>query len=586
MSGTPRLGLIGRETAETLLEQACAGHSGAVARLARSVVRTLHGRQVGIPPAMAVELATLLALPGRELPRESPWYDVVARIDRELRVALPGRSQVSTHGHRAAVLLAAHPGYSLFRLALPLLRRCTAGLGHTLLFCDEPLPDTDGAQRLRDYQHALASHVKREIEDPATSGFWRDCAWNLARLDREAVSGKRPVLHLPYQDPIATTLSHRLTPLPLPEVKREPKSSMSRPGARLRATQARREGGINGIYVTRRAEEMGQVLFSEFLQHEMLRADRLLNTGYLVHRREPKRRRMRHMFLATVVPAVAGTRVHLDFIKTCWLEAVARMVHQLVLNGLGRSEVRFIEGDRFGRCRQRHLGMNENESSRWADAPDFAAFRRQLLTGGGWGSFLFDSHQPFAAVPAPELGRAMGNPTGFSNWLARLWLSQRDQGAAFDAGARSIGPPGPGVSPAEHSSTDRPRNGRSLSGAASSGRHGGPPTGPPTGPSRLDLSLYAAAHVLVFLPLSWREHPDISWQAALARALGFAGHPRRRLSICWVPDRLDEPTGWIYQARGEGLVLGARKEGFDPRGLAGQLVGAWLHQWRTEVARG
>lgn len=381
-------------------------------RVAQAITHEWHGRHLGIFPPEALALAAALFFPAEVGRLAAPWTAVFAALDR---VARPGLDvpvgDADQQAARGLLPAARQPALVLNRLAAPLWRRAQEQVGAVYLACDdETLPKPDAAA-LEQHRGALNAAVAALVAGAEAQTWLEETLWLLAREDspREplAVAGAR-------LDPLGLRLLHDLvTALPEPPPLRlTNKAELRRAQRRVRD---RAEEGYAGIHLTRRLEEVGNVLFSEFMQHRMVAADRLMNSGYLAYQRTPKRDPVRRTRLTALLPTAALAAEQAAFLKVCWLEAVMRCSFQALADDRLTTAMKFgffdvHSGVVAHRCELQDLAVGDGRTLPWP------AFRDLFLRRLGWPAFLFDSR--FSdPTPAPLADEALlDGPRGGQTW--------------------------------------------------------------------------------------------------------------------------------------------------------------------------
>lgn len=515
-----RIELVAPAVWRTAAEQAMHGLPSTASNALVNTLNLAHNRHVGLPVALARDLVALLFnLP---VAQSNPWLSVKQRLQAEVQ----GEAR---HG-AFPILLMAHRAFVISRLALPLIAAASQRLGVSALHREaEDEGDFGDALYEVHSKNMAEALVELSAEQGAQwSSFFQRQATTLAGLARRD-AGLTAAL-LPTPDRFAYDLWQTLdVEATLPRHKAAATRQMNTT-AQHREVRKRREGGINGVYLTRRPEDLDHILFSEFLNHRAVLAERLVNGGFLAYRRHPRREKLRHALVTAMVPP--GLSLHdpkLAFLKVCWLHAMGRFAWLLHRAQLSASEFRLIEGNAAGQVHVRAAVLADMPDVISANADAMSSdFLRIFATALGWTPHLFETRPRFANLDQDARG---------DHWLAQVW----------------------------HAQTEHP------AWARQSGKQG----------TRWDLSQYSYVHVSLLLPQSMRKD-EAYHAAALARSLGFARHDHAYVSCLWVPDDWDAP--WSYEAGAQVFELSLQDRTREQ--FASQIVQRWLHQWMGEMSRG
>ncbi|MCK4761300.1 MAG: hypothetical protein KAW12_03810 [Candidatus Aminicenantes bacterium] len=593
-------GALVDEVLEKLPEKMCAAVC--------AVISTMHNRHVGITPGLAAEFVLLMEDPQAARRRQGPWQKVIERLKNE---ALPDRGQAektaSEQWSYFAVLPGTVPPYSIMRLCLPIVEEACRRLGKCYLFYQEEAIDDDefpagtasnpqsgkqtkrlkktkqtplrggafrgagtaGANRLgaphprrrqentisleeyRDYSVALAAEIENTAADNSDSRkiSWKERALTLSGYSLRPGLWRTAGQGLPETDPAAAALLLRLQPDIDPGRRRLP---TVRPlSARLehREVPRSREGGIGGIRITRRPEDIEDILMSEFIHPREILLDRMINSGYLALKRQPKREKLRDVLLVGLMPAAVQPGLSADFIKACWFDFIARFGHTLQRSRLFRSEFRWLEGDAFGRISSSRFLLQDlhlQDRQQPTDSPANALYRHRFLVALGWLPHYLDTRRSFEALPGPP-------PTTVKKWAFAAWKAQEDNPnwALYEAQRHIFS-----ASPVRH----------------------------------LEVKEFAFVHLMLFLPARRGQRDRLSYAAEIGRlysgfGLGAANTPGRGISITRVPEEVAASRQWTFEARGirEPLLFPRPEPRFTGGKIAGRLEGAWRQQLVKEI---
>jgi hypothetical protein len=517
----------------------------------------MHNRHIGITPQLAVELAPLIIDAYASRQGRSAWHDVLKRLQQETSDPL----------FSFGVMLSTIPAYSVIRLAMPILEVACQRIHSCLLFCQDNIENDVTIETYNKYSRDLENEIKlmaRNKED-SLQLFWADRALTLAALSRR---GNFPGTHasgLPETDPLALGLLLRLNPQ---LSQTPPLSSHSRQltdPLKHREASRLKEGGFSGIQVTRRPEDMEDILLSEFVNPPVVLADRLVNNGFLSLRRQTRREQLRDVLITGMMPLELKPKLGADFIKACWFDFIRRFGYMLAQSGRKRSEFRWLEGNQAGQVRSCYFLLQ--------DLPDLAgplkghydsSFRREFLMALGWLPQYLDTRYRFQPVPQ-YTARPGHQPTKeekevkpglefAKRWAFSVWRSQEENLQWM------IHEP------------DKPN-----------------PIG--SREKRLNVDGFAAVHLMLFLPAEIRERGKGASAAArlgsLYSGFGLGNIPGRNVSITWVPKQITISKEWAFDCRGKGESQTFFRE--KPAGkssshlIAGRLEEVWRNQLIKEL---
>ena len=548
MNGGFSIRLAGPALWEREMARALADLDPAEQRYALGIVSTLHGRHFGISSRLAASLARVLVSP--RLPAQGVWGAVGGCLMRHWNPESQGQLNRMGISPGQGLFLAANPVYTVLHLAGPLIDLACRKIGRSILFCRDPVRPPLSCETYSRYQDELDQAVDELAAGEQMAGFWLNVAGGMAAFSR--LGGKPTSGSLPSVDPTAQALLLRLQtrpPAPAPDLnhRKRADSPLSH-----RPTRDRHEGGLAGIQLSRRPEDIHNLLLSEFLNPKPLLADRLVNTGFLVHQRKPKLEKRRDVFMAAVLPPETCSELTVDFLKACWFEAVVHLSLLLRRYGFDRSEFRWIEGNPLGN-RTDHGFLLEDlpPIPPGFAAADAAGFRWRFLRALGWlPGFLDRRPCNGPVVMAPD---AISPQAGFSretvlDWVAWAWKGQR-----------------------EH--VPLPRGAGGFASETSE-----------SGVDRLPWTQFSCLHLMVFLPSPAESGAPVPHLDGLRHRLGLARDAGFQLSITWLPRRLHGRGSWGYQAEGRNRW---RLFDNDPptseKSLAEGLIQPWFHQWTKEI---
>jgi len=553
--------LVSPEIWQQVIEESFSNIQSRTRAVAHSVLRTLHNRHVGITPRLAAELAPLL-IPGSSFKeRNNTWSGVLKRLRRE----------TSEPRYSFGIMLSTVPSYSVLRLAMPILEQACRRVGLCFLFCQDSV---ENGVSLEDYNR-YAEDLSREIKAMSMGGeelspvFWKDRAMTLAAYSRRGGIGESFTNNLPETNPMALSLLTRLNPVlsktpPLPRYTRRLTDPLQH-----REENRIREGGFSGIHITRRPEEVGDILLSEFVNPPAVFTDRLINTGFLALRRQTRREQLRDVLLAGIMPARVTGKLSRDFIKGCWFDFIRRFGSLLAQSNRKRSEFRWLEGNSLNRVRECFFLLQDlpEEETISTGKREFA-FSKEFLLGSGWLPQYMDTRYRYGSVIGNKTetgGRGhnkTGTGTGFVNgelesikaWISAVWRNQVENRQWLNHEPERIG---------SGTLIDRP----------------------------LRMDEFAMIHLMLFLPARLRTQNRRNNAAfalgTLTGGLALKNIPGHNVSITWVPEQITALDRWAYDCRGKGeaLVFSKEKTGekLNSHQIAGRLEEVWRNRLMKEI---
>lgn len=544
--------VAGPESWEPLLTERWKKLPASLGSLAGSLLRDLHDRHLGITPDLAAELAIHLTPGIRKRGRPTRWQMVDRRLTEEWR------KEPVEGGLRLGFEPAACPTYYVERVAVPLLE--SACRQETWLFSEASQPPQKSF--LEDYALYGRNVTRRLLQAPGEL-FRIDRAMTVEHLARQAAGGAS----LPETDVLGLAFLHRLEPR---RDEHEARSRTRRPRSPSprRPLQHRNRGGVDGIRISRRLEDLPSMLKSELLYPRLLRLERLLHSGYLVLRRPPRRETARDVLLLGMLPPLQDVSpLAVAFARAAWFHAMMRLSLQLLKIGREKSEIVWLEADRLGRWREQRFRLLDLPADLpWTDEPN-DLFRRDFIALLGWMPGFLDRH-------------AGGRPVRLRG-LPSAWAGDRD-GDPFRSWLQSV--PGELEDDARWQVEGKPL---AAGGRRSGGRRSGPRRA-------LDFDAFAVRHFMVLAPAARSQglQPELSL-GGLRRDLGLKqGGPG--LSVVFLPERfthLGSDGGWALTDPANRhlteLLDPAETEGdpdFEHR-LAGVLVNFWVETVLEDVTR-
>jgi hypothetical protein len=490
-------------------------------RLAHAALWVLQDAHVGITPKLAHELGRLFARTGPVEPGVWP------KLFRRLQERLPRTG-------RSGLVAGSAPVYVVQNLVKPIVREACAEIGYTCLLCQD---HTDGAVTADEYAvygASLERTASRIAAELAAGPLFAAEHGNVVAALSEPSPHFRSRALVPEidRDSLALLLglaaevdfpegASRSTPTPSYVPKRRP--------------AAETHGGrVEGLRQGRGEGQLGSMVLSEFLNPPLVLVDRLLNSGYLVHERRPRRAKLRDVLVVGLMPHEVRATPQGAFAKACWVDCMARLARRLVSARLHDSEFRWIEGDAAGRARRASFPLGQVPAD--LAAGRHAAFRDAFMTLSRWVPDYFETRAGFRPLRADPSSIASAD-----EWAIAAWVD-RDERAGSDTPKESV-------------------------------------------------DSFSFVHVMVF-------HPPIedgrSAAEEGARRLGTLraglrlGYRRRRhASVTYVPGKLDRDTRpWHFGSDSDPYRTLTAMPSDDGAALAGALQSSWLDRLTKDIWHG
>lgn len=557
---------------------------------AEAILTALHDQHIGITPVL---IASWLRTLRSQTPPEEPWLAVGNCLARALIPVTKPRQEL-VQGIRLQLFNALDraPLYTVLRLLTPLLASACRQIGYSYLFCHHNDIEFVQAKTYEAYHEKLVGIIKemaRERDDGVSPFdlFWRDMAHMLNDRDSQTHG-------LAQAEPLAAALLYRLEQLP----ERPEDQTLRRLHTLVTPirTRHRQEGGVRGIRVSRRLEDIHDILLSEFMNPEPLLIDRLLNTGYLIFEREPKREKLRDLLLMGIMPDITRrqcdeqlqqSQLSADFAKVSWFNFAAHLGLLLRHYQLWQSEFRWIEGDPWQRSRvdSRILRDLQREKMRVSDIvldragesrqrrhhflrrmnwlPDFLNMRGRYEPLTGWNDVPIEDSRIALAQESETETEPKKILRELVDWVRATQAQQKDNPHWKEAQRAAL---------------------RQRPAAQSQNR-------------KLAVDDFTFVHIMLFLPATYRHEwgGDARARLNVAAQLG-RNDPRRNLSVVWVPTTIVPPVEydsdgkpltrsdvWSFHAPRypDGALLRRRLN--DPAEIADTLVQAWLDELMREI---
>ena len=353
------------------------------ARLAHATLWVLQDAHVGITPKLAYELGRLLARKGPVEPGVWP------ALFRRLQERLPRTA-------RSGLVAGSAPVYVVQHLVKPIVREACAELGHACLLCQDETEGSVTADEYAAYGASLEKIASRVAARLAAGPLFAAEHGNVVAALSEPSPYARSKALVPEIDRDGLALLLGLdAEIDFPE--RAPRSTPAPSYVPKRRPAAEGHGGrVEGLRQGRGEGQLGSMVLSEFLNPPLVLVDRLLNSGYLVHERRPRRAKLRDALVVGLMPHDVRATPQGAFAKACWVDCMSRLARRLVSARLHDSEFRWIEGDAAGRARCSSFPLGPlDEIAPGAAAGPHAAFRDAFMTLSRWVPDYFETRAGF-----------------------------------------------------------------------------------------------------------------------------------------------------------------------------------------------
>ena len=386
-------------------------------RLAHAALWVLQDAHVGITPKLAHELGRLFARKGPMEPGVWP------KLFRRLQERLP-------RTERSGLVAGSAPVYVVQNLVNPIVREACAEIGYTCLLCQDETEGSVTADEYAAYGVSLERIASRIAAQLAAGPLFAAEHGNVVAALSEPSPYFRSRALVPGIDRNSLALllgldaevdfpegGSRSTPTPSYVPKRRP--------------AADGDGGrVEGLRQGRGEGQLGSMVLSEFLNPPLVLIDRLLNSGYLVHERRPRRAKLRDALVVGLMPHDVRATPQGAFAKACWLDCMARLARRLVSARLHDSEFRWIEGDAADRVRRASFPLSQVPAD--LAAGRHGAFRDAFMTLARWVPDYFETRAGFRPLRADVIASA-------DEWAIAAWAHvDRDERAGSDTPKGSV----------------------------------------------------------------------------------------------------------------------------------------------------
>ena len=380
-----------------LLDKAGKGIEEKQWAFARTLMGYFHRRHVGISISSAIDLAHFLVTHVVEADYsemvsgpESPWALIIGQIihgdgEHTLHELGPGMS-VSEVDFRKLLFL-------ISRLVEPIVVAADREIGVTYLLGESGhrIPGGIGVEQYKKHGVRQVDYICRYFEDrgqfnavPAEEIRLTMAAWQgSAGLSSEA--------GIPVGD--LRLLAHYLN---LPDLKMEMMEHQVKPASVIsdqssyRFGTHPRQGGVMGIYSTRRIEDFDQALVSEYLYPKPVFLERLTNSGFNALWRPPTKSHTRDVLVVGLC-LETGPAATWRAAQSAWLLSLMGVAHHLHNLRKIASEIVWIRMDTIGASFANLACLGDLQASMETEEDLFGRQNRvQFLRQLGWMPQLTD----------------------------------------------------------------------------------------------------------------------------------------------------------------------------------------------------
>jgi len=532
---------IAARTGRRAAKKSFAGLDPKEKQAAEGLLEFAQNRHVGLTPGLARSLAETLHQP--ENP-QSPWDTIAKRLLQQMNSLETGSLEIKKrhhHGRRQARILKAAPVYFALRVAFPLVEHACRRVGETFLLSDSDRRILTDTVAYENHEQALCQAIEALAADTGrwATLFWAERAVAFANFlknqkAREGESGMLPDIHVPglslllRLQPKVKGVDVEYKPIQLPEDTQP-----------IQKILKQREGGVNGIKITRSLDDVNGILHSELALPDVVLMDKLANQGYMVYERNPRKQEIRDALIVGFLSPDLTMGNTLAWLKSCWLETMARLSLMLIKARLTKSDLGWIEPGRRGDWALVHKAVDPlvepcekvDHFNRW--------YRGQFLSQLEW---LPEFMLARDGIPLEAPGEEDEEETGPKPWPRAGWRFYTEARAKQDAD---------------------------------------------TGAPEEWISQYKYVHVMHFMPEFCQPEgqvPQPFLQNCL-HELGLKTGGNRKSSVVWVPDTLTEIERLACWFDSGTLRLEPTMANSNPdeAALTSWLVSGWLRQFTREI---
>ncbi len=526
--------------------------------LANALLIFGQNRHIGITPSLArsIALSILNAEQGSRLPE--PWDSVFKRLLQQIDCLEKGRVDIEERvkmGRRLVGILKAAPVYLLLKIILPVVESASRRLGRSMLFTESDDQGSPSLSEYMEYEQSLSNSISdiSQDADRSTDLFWAERAaillsYTKLRRLKESDGGRLPEMDMP-----ALAYLLRLNPRVRSMPVNDKQTQLPENEQQIQKVPRQREGGVNGIKITRSLDEIGGILQTELAFPSVMIADKLANEGYMIYERNPKKQENRDVLVVGLMSPDICSENTLGWLKACWFETMARLSLVLLKAKLTKSDLDWIHTDRSGDWKSFHYPIHQLTDSGDVAESYSKWYRGHFLTALNW---LPEFLSVGASLPRDRSRKqangddieAFGTSTGSlakDKWAEEAWQNYVRERVRIESESDTV---------------------------------------------EGWTSQYRYIHVMIFLPLSCKEDGDAP-SAVLSRylhRLHLSGQSKRYVSIVWVPESfqgIGDLSCWFSDGM---LHLETRMAhtAHDEGMITSWLVSGWMKNLLKEIWNG
>lgn len=526
-------------------------------RLANGLLIFGQNKLIGITPGLARSIAVLVVNAEQSSRLPEPWDSVFKRLLQQIDCLEKGRTGIEERvniGRRQIGILKAVPVYLLLKIILPIVESASRRLGRSMLFTESNDLGPPSLSEYMEYEQSLSNSIIdiSQDTDRSTELFWAERAaillsYTKLRRLKGSDGGRLPEMDVPALayllrlNPRVKSMSVNDKQIQLPENEQQ-----------IQKVPRQREGGVNGIKITRSLDEIGGILQTELAFPSVMVADKLANEGYMIYERNPKKQENKDVLVVGLMSPDICSENTMGWLKACWFEAMARLSLVLLKAKLTKSDLDWIHTDH----------------------------------SGDWKSFHYPIHQLIDSGDVSE---------SYSKWYrghfltALNWLPEfLSAGVSLPKDRSQIQVNGDGIDTSD-TSTESPAKDKWAEEAWQNYVREKVRIESERGTVEEWTSQYRYIHVMIFLPMHDRDGDTPS--AVLNRylhQLNLSAQSKRYVSIVWVPESFQDIGSLSCWFSGGMLDLKTRMAhtAHDEGMVTSWLVSGWLKNLLKEIWNG
>ncbi|MBL62108.1 MAG: hypothetical protein CMI30_01745 [Opitutae bacterium] len=524
-------------------------------RLAEALFVFGQNRHLGITPGVARSIAWAILNPDHGDSHPEPWSSLLKRLLRQIDSLHNGRLEIEERvntGRRQVGLLKSAPIYLLLRVILPMVEVATRKLGRTILFSESDKGASLSLNQYLEYEQALIQSLVKVARDNDRSMdlFWSERAAVLSSYLRFKKLNDNDGGRLPEMDPAALAFLLRLNPKVRSLSVNDQQMQLPENEQQIQPIQKQREGGVNGIKITRSLDDIGAILHSELAFPSLMLMDKLSNEGFMVNERNPKKQDNRDVLVVGLMSPDLCSENTLGWLKACWFDAMSRLSLVLLKAKLFKSELDWIQADRSGNWKSFHYPLEQLADSEIVTENFSQWYRGQFLTTLNWLPDFLSVGSPLPKMrngnhsvgEEADATSATSSVSVDDRWIKEAWQSHLDE--------------------------------RALTSSESDS-------------AQEWTSQYRYVHVMIFMPAALKtegETPSSKLNRYLSQ-LALSSQSKRYVSISWIPESfkdIEDLSCWFSHS-----VLHLKSQtssaSRDDAMITSWLVNGWMRNLIKEI---